>query len=111
MIYHDIVHCSYDLGPGFHNRLLHTKELSQTCSCYWISPSGELYEVDYTGTQDFCDDDDMPYKYNGNHGKVKPVSICTTLKLQPAKWDAYYAKCPTCIVTFMAGKIIHHKVI
>ena len=95
MFYHDTVHCSYDLGTGFWNRLLHTKELSQTRSCYWISPAGELYGIDYAGER----------------GRVKPVSICSTIKLQPSKWDAHYAKCPTCIVTFMCGKIIHHKII
>ena len=47
-MYYDTVHCSYDLGPGFWNHNLHTKELSQTCGCYWISPAGELFEVDYT---------------------------------------------------------------
>ena len=110
-MYIDTVHCSYDLGTGFWNRNLHTKELSQTCGCYWINPSGELYEISYTGTQSYTNNDRVPYVPNGTHGKVSPVNISTTIRLQPVHWDAYYAKCPTCIVTFMAGKIIHHKVI
>jgi len=109
-MYYDTIRCCYDLGPGFWNHLLHTKELSQTCGCYWITPAGELYEIDYTGTQDFTDDDQKPYRANGNRGRVRPVNITTTIRLQPAKWDAYYAKCPICHVTLYNGKIAQHSV-
>jgi len=109
-MYYDTVHCSYDLGPGFWNHNLHTKELSQTCGCYWISPAGELFEVDYTGTQVFTDNERMPYAPSGTHGRVSPVDITTTIRLQPAKWDAYYAKCPICHVTLYNGKIATHSV-
>ena len=104
-MYYDTVHCSYDLGTSFWNRNLQTKELSQSCGCYWISPAGELYEVDYTGTQAFTDNERMPYAPSGVHGKVTPMDITTTIKLQPMKWDAYYAKCPTVWVTLYNGKI------
>ena len=79
-MYYDTVHCSYDLGPGFWNHNLHTKELSQTCGCYWISPAGELFEVDYTGTQVFTDNERMPYAPSGTHGRVTPVDISTTIR-------------------------------
>ena len=110
-MYYDTVRCSYDLGPGFHNRNLHTKELSRTCGCYWINPAGELYEIDYSGTQDFTDTESKPYKSNGQHGRVTPVTISTSIKLQPARWDVHYAKCPTCLVTLMNGKILEYKVL
>lgn len=106
-MYYDVVRCSYDLGTSFWNRNLHTKELSQTCGCYWISPAGELFEVDYTGTQEFIDGGRIPYRPNGQRGKVTPVDITTTIRLQPAKWDCYYAKCPICHVTLYNGKIAH----
>jgi len=109
-MYYDTVHCSYDLGPGFWNHNLHTKELSQTCGCYWISPAGELFEVDYTGTQVFTDNERMPYAPSGVHGRVTPVDITTTIRLQPAKWDAYYAKCPICHVILHNGKIASHSI-
>lgn len=109
-MYIDTVHCSYDLGTGFWNRNLHTKELSQTCGCYWINPSGELYEISYTGTQSYTNNDRVPYVPNGTHGKVSPVNISTTIRLQPVHWDAYYSKCPTCHVTLYNGKIINHSI-
>jgi len=109
-MYYDTVHCSYDLGPGFWNKNLQTKELSQSCGCYWISPAGELYEVDYFGTQVFTDDNCVSYKSSGVHGKVRPVDITTTIRLQPMKWDAYYAKCPICHVTLFNGKIVQHSI-
>ena len=109
-MYIDTVHCSYDLGTGFWNRNLHTKELSQTCGCYWINPSGELYEISYTGTQSYTNNDRVPYVPNGTHGKVSPVNISTTIRLQPVHWDAYYAKCPTCHVTLYNGKIVNHSI-
>ena len=46
----DTIKSSYDLGPGF-QRELQTKDLYNCCAHYWISPIGQLYEIDYSGTQ------------------------------------------------------------
>ena len=44
----DTIRSSYDLGPGFWNKELQTKDLTCTLSVYWISPNGELFEIDYS---------------------------------------------------------------
>ena len=110
---YDTVRSSYDLGPGY-KKDLQTKDL-ECCMCeYWISPSGQLFEIDYSGTQDF---EEIPvekrtvitgfYKTtpNGNHGKVRPVYVFKVVELYPAKWDAHYCKWPSCHVYFKDGMI------
>ena len=51
---YDTIRSSYDLGPGFQKEL-QTKDLECLMVDYWISPSGRLYEIDYSGTSDFVD--------------------------------------------------------
>lgn len=83
---------------------------------YWISPAGQLYEIDYNGTHTFetINEDDPRYdatkKFrnfewisNGNHGRVKPVYIFKIVELYPAKWDGHYCKWPSCHVLFRDG--------
>ena len=109
----DTVRSSYDLGPGWLNKDLQTKDLDCSMAEYWISPAGQLFMVDYSGTQDFMmtPEDDTPlwkgikWISNGNHGKVKPVFAFKVVELYPAKWDAHYAKWPSCHVPFWDGMI------
>ena len=81
---------------------------------YWISPEGQLFEIDYSHTYDFVDIPEeervRPWNVfktvpNGNHGKVRPVYIFKVVELYPAKWDAHYAKWPSCHVYFKDGMI------
>jgi len=109
---YDTVRSSYDLGPGWLNKDLQTKDLECCMSEYWISPEGQLFEIDYSGTQDFVltenDTTIIPrikYIPNGNHGKVRPVFAFKVVELYPAKWDAHYAKWPSCHVHFWDGMI------
>jgi hypothetical protein len=109
---YDTVRSSYDLGPGWLNKELQTKDLDCCMSEYWISPEGQLFEIDYSGTQDFVlteeDNTIIPrikYTPNGNHGKVRPVFAFKVVELYPAKWDAHYAKWPSCHVYFWDGMI------
>ena len=97
----DTIRSSYDLGPGFWNKELQTKDLTCTLSVYWISPNGELFEIDYSGTVDWGPD--LKTVSNGNHGKVRPVIITTEVEVYPVKWDAYYSKFPTMKITFIDG--------
>jgi len=109
---YDTVRSSYDLGPGWLNKELQTKDLD-CCMCeYWISPEGQLFEIDYSGTQDFVLTEEdttiiprIKYTPNGNHGKVRPVFAFKVVELYPAKWDAHYAKWPSCHVHFWDGMI------
>ena len=102
----DTIHCSYDLGPGFHNKSLQTKDISSTMSEFWLSPNGELYLIDYTGTQDFQLLDTPPFfKSNGRHGKVTPTEFTATIEVYPQLWTAYYSPFPRLMITFIHGKI------
>ena len=106
----DTLRSSYDLGPGFYNKNLQTKGLECIMAEYWISPAGELFEIDYSGTQDWEPTSKNKWgftKYkntpNGNHGKVRPVIVNKTIEVYPEKWDAYYKGFPRINLTFIDG--------
>ncbi len=106
----DTVRSSYNLGPGFYNNNLQTKGLECIMADYWISPAGELFQIDYSGTQDWelTGETKLGFaKYkntpNGNHGKVRPVIIDKTIEVYPEKWDAYYTAYPRITLTFIEG--------
>jgi len=110
----DTIKCNYDLGPGFWNRTLQTKDLDCLMVDYWLDPAGKLFEIDYSGTQDFVDvpDDEMNMPWNtfkwvpnGNHGKVKPIYITKIILVYPSVWDCKYAPYPSCRVRFENGII------
>jgi hypothetical protein len=102
----DTIRSSYDLGPGF-SKDLQTKDLECLMYRYWISPVGELFSVDYSYTQSFVDDDQL-YQPNGNHGRVTPVYFSGTIRVYPAKWDAYYSPFPECNISFQNGQVIDY---
>lgn len=56
-----------------------TKDLYNQMTEFWITPKGELYEIDYSGTTDFVMDNNERFGYrvepNGNRGRVKPVIL------------------------------------
>jgi len=85
---------------------------------YWIDPMGQLFEIDYTGTQDFIElqEGDPDYSHdrqflnirwvcNGKRGKVRPLNICKLVEMYPAKWDCKYAPYPSIFVSFWNGKV------
>lgn len=101
----DTIRSSIDLGPSFWHRELQTKDLECSMMTYWIDPAGQLFEIDYSGTQDFelngaIGWDAVP---NGSHGKVKPVYITRTIEVYPSKWDCHYAAFPRMNITFIDG--------
>ena len=111
----DTIHCSYDLGPSFHNRSLQTKDLYQTMCEYWLSPNGELYELDYSGTQSFVlrKESIFPYERitwekNGCHGSVRATNLTREIIVYPTKWDAYYTPFPEITLTFVEGKLFQY---
>jgi hypothetical protein len=102
---YDIITSSYTLGSGFH-RELQTKDLNCLMSTYWIDPAGQLFEIDYSFTQDIeLDNDGIMFQVvsNKNHGKVTPVFLNKTIEVYPSKWDAYYAPFPRINLTFIDG--------
>lgn len=112
----DTIRSSYDLGPGYLNGELQTKDLDCCMSHYWISPSGQLFEINLSNTADFVElkEGDEGYSKdrmilnfrmvpNGNRGKVRPVYIFKVVEIYPAKFDGHYSKWPTCQVYFRDG--------
>lgn len=112
MGYFDTIHCSYDLGASFHNRSLQTKSLYKQMMEFWLSPSGELYELDFSGTQSWVlqKEDIFPYERlswekNGSHGKVRITNLTKEIEVYPAKWDAHYAPFPKKTIIIVEGKL------
>ena len=110
---YDTIQCSYDLGPGFWNRSLQTKDLLCTMMDYWIDPAGRMYEIDYSGTQDFLmtPEDDTPlwkgirWIPNGTHGRVSPVYYTKIIEVYPSVWDCKYSAFPRCKILLEGGII------
>lgn len=111
---YDTIRSSYDLGPGF-RKDLQTKDL-ECCMCeYWISPAGQLFEIDYSGTQDFVDIPEeerlVPWNLfksvpNGTHGRVTPVTnLFKVIEVYPEIWDCRYAPFPRLKIYFKDGII------
>ena len=114
----DTIHCSYDLGPGFYNRDLQTKDLECLMADFWLCPRGYLYELDYAGTSDFVElfPGDVGYHEtatwanfrwisNGNRGRIKPYRITDYVEVYPACWTANYAAFPRKRIHFIDGKL------
>jgi len=99
---YDSIYCGKDLGPGFYKRDLQTKDLDCCMSEYWLDPAGQLFEIDYSGTQDFVENPEedtslwkgMLWVRNGNHGRVKPVNITKVIEVYPTQWDCKYSPYP-----------------
>ena len=109
----DYVNSSYPLGEAFTGEL-QTKdiipELGGCMNHYWISPAGELFELDTDGTQDMVPDTEkpfFPYKYvpNGNHGKVKAVNLTRSIEVYPAKFQGNWKDWPKLTLFFVHGKL------
>lgn len=116
----DYVRSSYNLGEQFTNTECHTKDIEEgyggTMSQYWLSPSGQLYLVNYAHTADFVElkegDDGYSYKLpfinfqwvpNGNHGKVTPFRLTKYVEIYPAQWDGEWVDWPRCRLHFKDG--------
>jgi len=111
----DTIKSSYDLGPGFYNKNLQTKDLDNLMEFYWIDPDGHLFKVEYSGTQAWemksLEESESKWDIfkivpNGTHGKVSPCNLTKTIEVYPAKWDSYYAPFPSLEITFYAGTLV-----
>jgi len=109
----DTIRSSYNLGKGMEGEL-QTKSMHCLMQDYWISPTGQLYEIDYSGTQDFVMDPEKDTAFlkgitwvpNGNHGRVRASRHYGVVECYPSKWsredDCFY----TCQITFCDGMIV-----
>ena len=101
----DIIRSSYDLGPGFWNKELQTKDLDSVLAVYWIDPAGRFFHIDCSGTHDWDVHPVMGWKIvlNGNHGKIRPMLYTGELEVYPSKWDSHYAPFPRKTIKFFDG--------
>ena len=112
----DYVNSSYPLGEAFTGEL-QTKdiipELGGCMNHYWISPAGELFELDTDGTQDMVPDTEkpfFPYKWvpNGNHGRIKVVNLTRSVEVYPTKFQGNWKDWPKLTLFFVHGKLKDH---
>jgi len=108
----DYVRSSYPLGKDFEGEL-QTKTIddfySGTMSHYWLSPDGQLFRIDNSGTADLVETDGESFwdkfhwEPNGNHGKVTPERITKSVVVYPSKWDGDYKTWPEITIFFVNG--------
>lgn len=114
----DNIKSSYFLGTNFTD-VCQTKDLDNTMSFYWISPSGELYLICYDHTSDFevLSEDNPEYDKNnpwknwkhvpnGNHGKVIPHTITDAISIYPEKYEGEIY--PMARLLFVRGKLLDY---
>ena len=122
----DTLRSSYDLGPQFTNTELHTKDIEDgyggTMSHYWLSKSGELYYIHYSGTSDFVilnegdEDYDEKRKFlnfkwvpNGNKGCIRPWYLTKYIRVYLSSWNGHYTDWPTLKLHLKYGKLMEYE--
>ena len=94
----DTVRSSYPIFGGDWDLDLQTKSLDCILAAYWISPAGELFQIDYSYTQDWIEkpEDEQRgffdrYKSvpNGNHGHVRATRYWGHLHLVSSNDDDF----------------------
>jgi len=105
----DHVRSSYKLGKEFEG-VNQTKDINDggLMHDYWIDPSGRIWHVDTSGTQDFVPNDRssmrFTFKPNGTHGKVRPLLITNYVEIYPERYNGP-GKYPRCRIHFVDGVI------
>ena len=117
----DYFRSSYDLGEHFTNTRCQTKDIDNTMTDYWLSPSGQLYIIDYSHTADFVElkEGDEGYHEvalfnfrwipNGNHGKVSPLYLTRYVSIYPEEWGGEWEDWPTLKLHFKYGKLMDYE--
>lgn len=94
----DYVYLTYKpLGPRFWRTECQTKDLDCFMRRYWISPNGELFEIDDDRCVDIVQKPDSvqeefknrwldPFDYvpNGKHGVVEPMTTTAIITIYPS---------------------------
>jgi len=122
----DYLYSSYNLGEGFTNILCQTKDLERgiggTMSNYWLSPAGQLYLMNYSGTHDLeiIGKEREEYRENmkfmnyrcvpnGTHGKVQPCNITDYVEVYPVKWEGDWEDWPRMRLHFKSGELFGYS--
>lgn len=111
----DTIISSYDFGPSFD--VCQTKSLHNVMSTYWIDPAGKMFEIDYSGTQDFVYENDndtalwkgIKWVSNGTHGKVRPYPFYGMIEIYPDKWDAHSSPFPRLTLYMEHGTLTEYR--
>ena len=96
----DRIYNSYRFEHRGLNHTLQTKDISGYMNDYWLTPSGQLFLLDLSGTYDF--DETWKVIKNGNNGHVTPVDLNKTIKVLPESDTCYYEG----ILTFKQGLLV-----
>ena len=97
------------LGVEFQGDL-QTKDLDNLMDRYYLDPSGQLYLIDYSGTQDYSINEDsnfplLNYIPNGNHGRVMACTLTNYVVVYPSKWEGKWDQLPEACIHFVEGKV------
>ena len=110
------------MDPRFEG-MCHTLEIEDfgcgSNSLYWLSPTGQLFLIDYTGTADSVpthiswDDKFLNFRWkpNGNKGKVIQSNLTKTITVEPEKWDGDWDDRPAAKMGFTDGLLTHLEII
>jgi len=114
----DFFRSSYDLGEHFTNTRCQTKDIDNMMSDFWLSPSGQLYYINYSHTADFVELKEgdegysdmgfLNFKWipNGTHGKVSPFYLTKYISIYPERWEGEWKEWPTLKLHFKYGKLM-----
>ena len=110
----DTVRSSLQLFSPEADRSLQTKSLEGLMFEYWISPAGELFQVDFSHTHDLHQVPEgerkhrlhvWDWKPNGNRGRVRFVPWEGPVIAYPAKWDVDKLHWPQAEIYFHQGVV------
>ena len=96
------------------DRNLQTKSLEGLMFEYWISPDGELFQIDYSGTFDLHLVPEgerkhrlhvWDWKPNGNRGRVRFVPWEGTVIVYPARWTDNPTEWAQKVLHFTDGRL------
>lgn len=129
----DWVRCAAPLDSRVNSQdIFQTKSLDCCMSMYWIDPSGQLWQIDESGTYDFVEESEeninnaiekkkwFPSFYtrpNGAHGKVRAHHATQTISIYPSDWRSklkdklYHSDWPEYDLTFRNGKLILFQIL
>ena len=110
----DTIINSCDLGEDYTGCTLQTKDLNCIMSEYWLDPNGNLYEIDFQGTQSFewnqHSDHTTPIvraKPNGTRGRVKTCYLSAYIKVIPQDKSVDYGL----TLKFEDGRLKEHFIV
>lgn len=111
----DTVRSSYPLLGGELDLELQTKDLECLMLHYWLSPAGELFQVDacsaFNGVVVPEGEREHPWQTvrwepSGEHGVVRPVRSTVLMHVVSARWDGPWQERPEACVYLRDGVVV-----